>query len=282
VYASFAEADEKFALLTFGLSRCFAVRLVPFAFELIMRFNHRGVVLSTQALMQDEAEASARQCLATFVLNRRRTISAIITEGMTCTDWIHGRSPHKVSISISLVLQDLAYIWQQLEWLIGKSGGDEASSSHGSSSSRTKYSGVSGSNFNSPPTPCFDGIREDNVQEIDRFFARTDRLHLGKPADFRSKEILTSICLYAVKTLLEYVRRSTFSCYGFHQIQIDAYFIYMTVFDKVANINLFNALIEEVLSSAADRTADPRSLKLAVLSNVYSQSSSKIQPEPDS
>jgi hypothetical protein len=59
VYASFAEADEKFALLTFGLSRCFALRLVPFAFELITHFNHRGVVLSTQALMQDEAEASA-------------------------------------------------------------------------------------------------------------------------------------------------------------------------------------------------------------------------------
>jgi hypothetical protein len=281
LFTSLSDAEEKFSLLAFGLSHCFAVRLVPFAFEIITRFNHHAIVLTTRGVMEQQAEATARHCLAAFILSRRRTLSALIAEGMNGTDWLNGRSPHEVSISISLVLQDLAYIWQQLEWLMSKSGADEDSSSVGSSSSRTKYSGVSGPSFSAPRMPCFDGIREDHVQEIDRFFARTDRLHLGKPVEFKSKEVLTTICLYAVKTLLEYVRRCTFSCYGFHQIQIDAYFIYMGVFDKVSNINLFNALIEEVLSSAADRTTDPRSLKLAVLSNVYSQSSSKIQPDPE-
>jgi hypothetical protein len=274
-FASFAEADEKVALLTFGLSHCFAVKLVPFAFEIITRFNHRAVVLTTMPVMQDQAAATARQCLAAFVLNRRRMLSALIAQGMTGADWLNARSPHEASISISLVLQALADIWRQIEWLMHAIGGDEESSSVGSS---TKYSGVSGPSFNSPQAPCFEGLREDHVQEIDRFFARTDRLHLGKPVEFKSKEVLTAICLYTVKTLLEYVRISTFCCYGFHQIQIDAYFLYMGVFDKVANVNLFNALIEEVLSSAADRTADPRPLKLAVLSNVYSHSHERTGP----
>jgi hypothetical protein len=102
---------------------------------------------------------------------------------------------------------------------------------------------------------------------------------LGKTIEFSSKAILTAICMFAVKTLLEYVRSSTFSSSGFNQMHIDSYFIYQSMFDKVADVNSFNAVIEEVLNSAADRTFEPIPLKLAVLANMYSLWGSKPQSE---
>jgi hypothetical protein len=53
------------------------------------------------------------------------------------------------------------------------------------------------------------------------------------------------------------------------------------VFDKVADANLFNALIEEVLSSAAGRTFQPIPLKLAVLANMDIQWGLKPQSETE-
>jgi hypothetical protein len=206
-------------------------------------------------------------------------LSALIAQGMTGTDWLDPRSPREASISISLILQELAYIWRQVEWIMDKVGGGEDSSSHGSRPSRTKYSGYSGSAFSSSQGPLFSGLRDDNVHQIDRYFTTINQLHLRKTTEFNSKAILTTICMFAVKTLLEYVRSSTFSSSGFNQMQIDAYFIYQSVFDKVADATLFNALIEEVLSSAADRTFEPIPLKLAVLANMYSQWGSKAQSE---
>jgi hypothetical protein len=279
ILASLTEADGQLSLLTFGLSQSFHVRLIPFAFDLLARFG--GINDAACQNVQVEAEVAARKCLDAFVWNRRRMLSALIAQGMTGTDWLDGRSPREASISISLILQELAYIWRQVEWITNKVGGGEGSSSHGSRSSRTKYSGYSGSAFNSSQGPLFSGLRDDNVHQIDRYFTTINQLHLRKTTEFSSKAILTAICMFAVKTLLEYVRSSTFSSSGFNQMQIDSYFIYQSVFDKVTDVNLFNALIEEVLSSAADRTFEPIPLKLAVLANMYSQWGSKAQTETE-
>jgi hypothetical protein len=55
----------------------------------------------------------------------------------------------------------------------------------------------------------------------------------------------------------------------------------MCVFDKMSDVNMFVALIEEILSSTADRTVDPMSLKMAVLSNMYAQWNTKAQNESE-
>jgi hypothetical protein len=229
-----------------------------------------------QAALQDEASRAAKVCLGKFIANRRRMLSEVICQGMTGTDWAEQRSARTVSISTKLVIEELSYSWTQVDWVVNTVAKGADGSSHGSLPSRTKYSGFSGSAFNTSQGPLFHGLREDNVHQIDRLFTTVNRLHLGAPVPFEGKPILSAIVMYVAKTMLEYVRQMTLSSTGFNQMQIDSYFLYMSMNDKVSDVGLFNALIEEVLSSAADRTLGPIPLKVAVLSNIYSQYSPKV------
>jgi hypothetical protein len=129
--------------------------------------------------------------------------------------------------------------------------------------------------MNPSQAPVFHGLRDDSVQQIDRLFTTVNRLHLGRKSEFSSRSVLTNICLFCMKTLLEYVRMGSFCSEGFKQMQIDCYFVYMSVFDKVEEVSLMNVILEEILSSAADRTIDPIPLQMAVLSDIYSRSDCK-------
>jgi hypothetical protein len=168
ILASLADADGQLSLLAFGLSQAFHVKLIPFTFDLLTRFG--GINDAACQNVQVDAEATARKCLDAFVWNRRRMLSALIAQGMTSTDWLDSRSPREASISISFILQELAYIWRHAEWIMNRVGAGDDSSSHGSRSSRTKFSGYSGSAFNSSQGPLFSGLRDDNVHQIDRYF----------------------------------------------------------------------------------------------------------------
>jgi hypothetical protein len=275
ILETFCMADSQVSLLAFGLSFIFSTRLIPFAFELIARFDPTSPLLNMQGGLQDEASKAARTCLHRFIANRRRMLSEVVCQGMNGTDWIDHRSARTVSISTRLVIEELSYTWSQVDWVVNKVAKGADGSSHGSVPSRTKFSGFSGSAFHSSQGPLFHGLREDNVHQIDRLFTTVNRLHMGAEVEFESKPVLSAIVVYVVKTMLEYVRLNTFSSAGFNQMQIDAYFLYMSVCDKVVDVGLFNAVIEEVLSSAADRTFEPIPLKLVVLQNIYSQYSAK-------
>lgn len=269
----FINIDPRFSLLTFGLCHHFGIKMIPHIYELASRFDPQSPLLEMEKTLQTDASNATRACLNIFIRNKRKMLSQIIEQGMLSNNWLEALTPHDVSTSICLVIEEIALIWGQLDRILTRV--NDNASSHSSRSSRNVFSVYSGSVLSGSNVPSFHGLREDNIHQIDRLFATVNRLHLGKQAELDSKSIITSIAMYAVKTMLEYVRSLTFSCAGFNQIQVDAYFIFQIINDKIDDLMLFNALIEELLSSATDRTVDPIPFKMVVLQTIYSRSDHK-------
>ncbi|OHT04014.1 hypothetical protein TRFO_28553 [Tritrichomonas foetus] len=266
----FVAIDPRYALLTFGLTHHFGLKMIPFVFELVSRFDPQSPLLEMSKTLQNDAAITARKCLMLFINNKRKMLSQIIEQGMIATNWLEALTPHDVSTPICLVIEELTLIWGQLDRILGRV--NDNASSHSSRSSRNVFSAYSGSVLSGSNVPSFHGLREDNIHQIDRLFATVNRLHLGKEADIECKSVISAIGMYALKTMLEFIRSTTFSCAGFNQMQVDAFFIYQALNEKIEDTALFNALIEELLSSATDRTVDPIPFKMVVLQTIYSRS----------
>ena len=60
---------------------------------------------------------------------------------MTTSNWLEARTPHDLSITANLVIQDLILVWGQLEKILGKGADGSVSSGHSSAlSSRNTLS----------------------------------------------------------------------------------------------------------------------------------------------
>ena len=268
------EVEQRYTMAAFGLANLLASKLIHESFEQVARFEPNNPFLKIEDNLSEEASEAAQKCLIKFVETKRKMLSDLMTDGMQTVNWLEARIPHDVSVPTAIVLQELSAGWVQLSSLLSDT---ESKSSHNSSVSsrpRSTYSGFSGS-LNSNITPMFHGLREDNVCQIDRLFTNVNRLHLSKPPSFNCKSVLSSIAIYTMKTMLELVRATVFNCAGFNQMQVDAYFIYGVLFDKVQDPQLFVALIDEMLSSAAERTVDPIPFQTIVLQDIFMRSNQK-------
>lgn len=125
--------------------------------------------------------------------------------------------------------------------------------------------------YSSSSKPTFYGIREEGIHQIDRLFTSVNRLHLSQELEFDVTIIIGAIIMYTLKSFLEAVRRNVFSCFGFNQMQVNGFFLYTVFADKINQQELFSALIEEIISSAADRTIDPVPLETPALQRIYDE-----------
>ena len=273
--------EPKFSLLAFAVANNFSTKVIPMIFDIIAKFDPNSQILKMQSILQGDAMDSGQKCLQNFIDNKRTMFDELIYQGMQNINWLEAKTPHDANIHICLILQELVQVYEQLNLIFNKVG-EKDTSSHSSLSSRNRFSGYSSSGFGNSQVPLFLGLRDDRIHQIDRLFTNINRLHLRRKVDIYSKSVLSSITTYTLKTMLELIRNNVFSCAGFNQMQVDAYFIYMTLFDKVDDGSLFSALIEELLSSAAERTLEPIPFKNAVLQEIYSTSESIIKRENDS
>lgn len=274
-FDEFDKIDPRFSLLTFGIAHQFGEKTIHLAFDLAARFDHESPLLNMQQMLCTEGHECAQRSLSRFVSMKRKMLSEMIAQGMAAQDWLEVKTPHDVSITSNLVIQEISLIWQQLDKIIQKVKEGSVASTHSSNFSRTTLSTFSTQSGPANQMPLFHGLRDDGMIQIDRLFTTLNHLHLRQEPNFESKSVLTAITFYTLKTMLEYIRKSTFNCAGFNQMQVDAYFMYMTLHDKLENPAMFNALIEEMLSSAADRTISPIPFKNAVLNDIYARSDSK-------
>ena len=75
--------------------------------------------------------------------------------------------------------------------------------------------------------------------------------------------------MYALKTILEIVRSSYLTKKSFNQVQIDLYFIYNKYKSIAKETELFEALVDEVIQSAADRCENPEPIDTSTLASIY-------------
>ena len=106
----FRTCEEQYALLTFGVCYSFSVHVIPYAYELVARFDPQSPLLNIQSTMQDDATQAAQVCLNLYIWTKRKMLSELLGQGMTSTDWANARVPHDVSIFTRLVIEELASV----------------------------------------------------------------------------------------------------------------------------------------------------------------------------
>lgn len=76
--------------------------------------------------------------------------------------------------------------------------------------------------------------------------------------EYNSKGIFSSILRRSLKTLLESVRLSTFSMYGFQQVHLDMYYLNKELNSILVDPESLDLIIEDILASVKERCLDPK------------------------
>lgn len=82
---------------------------------------------------------------------------------------------------------------------------------------------------------------------------------------FNKFSILTGVIKIALKAFLEAARVCTFGKYGLQQMQLDLAYLHIYIWRFVANENIIQDLIEDILTSSVSRCIDPILMDTSVL-----------------
>lgn len=197
--------------------------------------------------------ASSSVCIQRYVDYRRQQIEPLILSFYEEEIFSTKKNPNDIYDSSRAFLMELDDLWTALDAL-------PKSEKTGSSASHLLY--------NTPIVPSFAGIRDDGYGHIDRLFTSINRLGLSKQLPLSKTAIFTSVVFYSIKTLLEVLRMKLLTSEAFNQVQIDAYYLYISIKDRINNSDLFATLVEELVNSAADRTFNAEPLDTAVLKSI--------------
>ena len=202
--------------------------------------------------LEMDCKKTASFCLKNFIANKRQSIDAQLIEEINKFDWSTTKEPKEPS---SVVIEFIKIIEEMHSQLIKVLDPRMP---------RSPYKTSIFGNGN----PNFSGTRNAN-DVIASMFSSVNSLHLGKEISFDTAQIITSIAMYGAKTILELVRNQTFSRCGFNQIQIDCFYIYASLKEKVDSADTFGTLIEEITFSAAEASLEPVPLDITELSAIY-------------
>ena len=208
--------------------------------------------------MNKQFSNATEECIKKYISYERAKFGEIIATGISEKIQTIKEEPTRESETAKSVVEEFNKLLDSLNEVFG----NECRTNEIDSSSHIT--------FRSPQVPSFVGIRDEDFNSIDRLFTSTNRLGLGKWPKLEKKGIFTSIVMYSLKTVLEVLRVQILSQTSFHQVQVDCYFIYTNMKDKVNGSDMFSTLIEEIINSASDRTLDPSPLELTEIRTLFS------------
>ena len=203
--------------------------------------------------LSKDCKRTASLCLKGFVASRRRFYDTALISAVDSIDWQkNGEKPNQPSKFVVDFVASIDGLHSQLVKVL------EAKVPR--SPYKASIFGVG--------NPNFSGTRTAN-DVIASMFSSVNSLHLGREISFETPQIVTAIAMYGVKTILELIRNQTFSSFGFNQVQIDCFFLYSSLKEKIDSVDTFGTLIEEIVVSAAEATIDPVPLDLHELLAIY-------------
>jgi hypothetical protein len=272
VFEFFTTTNPENALVYSVIASAFSEKDIPEIFEQLSRLDQDSPLQSLQEKTSRDCKAVVHTCLARFVSYRRQIGDRFIEEVITQTQWVAiSNPPSRVSPAISRFCADLQALSAEILGLIPLTRQPEpVAADMAALRGRLRSGSYTANSF----APTFSGARDDGIPHIDRLFMSVNRLHLSRELRFEARSIIGAIVMYSLKTFLEFIRLSCFSSHGFNQIQVDVYSLYSVFSEKVGDQDqeLFAGLIEEIISSAADRTAEPRSLDREHLAAIAASS----------
>jgi len=263
LFQLFVNSVDKLALRSTIISIRLSDNEIPRIYSSLMRIENDNTNTHFGAEIIELCRSSASDCLWNYIKMQRSSIDSILLfVDMTnlCM-----REPIKPSPIASLCLTKLLDIFQEVSGVLNNVKLDRIISD---SSPRRTRSNHSASISPSNNTPSFFGLREEGIFHIDRLFNTVNRLELSKKPRIDVKSVFGQIVTYSLKSFLENVRNSLFSPQGFNQVQVDSYYLYVHLKDKVYHSSIFIGLIEEIVTTAGDRTIDPKPLTNAVLKSI--------------
>ena len=112
--------------------------------------------------------------------------------------------------------------------------------------------------------------------EMDMFSSRKKKIFSGLGLDRYSVFLSISLCLY--KSLYERIRKSRLSVKAFEQLHADIYFMYKSIlqFSRMEELNTINGMINQVMSSAINRSEDHKHLDILIVNNMVKTAQMKV------
>lgn len=258
---SFIKGGSPERSLNFGvILQSFAQRDFYKLFGVFGRFNTNQ---SIQENLISTSKQVSFECLWNYITHKRSSIENELFSRYVEGNFLSYRNDNKASDAAQYLFEYIDSVRSEVHEvldIVKEETNEEQSWSVPKYSYKTSLFGTKG--------PSFTGARDGGLQ-IDRMFTTVNRLHLSKDVTFNEKQILNSLIMYALKTILEIVRSSYLTKKSFNQVQIDLYFIYNKYKSIAKETELFEALVDEVMQSAADRCENPEPIDTSTLASIY-------------
>lgn len=258
---SFIKGGSPERSLNFGvILQSFAHRDFYKLFGVFGRFNTNQ---SIQENLISTSKQVSFECLWNYITHKRSSIENELFSRYVEGNFLSYRNDNKASDAAQYLFEYIDSVRSEVHEvldIVKEETNEEQSWSVPKYSYKTSLFGTKG--------PSFTGARDGGLQ-IDRMFTTVNRLHLSKDVTFNEKQILNSLIMYALKTILEIVRSSYLTKKSFNQVQIDLYFIYNKYKSIAKETELFEALVDEVIQSAADRCENPEPIDTSTLASIY-------------
>jgi len=260
LFEFFRLKSQSYSLLFSLICSMFSEFEIPKIFEKLSRFE-QDLPLYIQDQIQQQCKNVSMECLKHYVAHQKCVYDSSIIGSV----WKISKMP--VSPSQFIITFSNSIVESNNEFFkvfsIARKEIDDGSNNRISRSPFKPRNLFGNGSF-----PSFIGIRDEGIQ-IDRMFTSINRLKLQQPLTFDPLAITASILMHSVKSYLEVIRPQTFNQFEFNQIQIDMYYLYYQLKDKVIQTELFGSLIEEIINSSYERTNDPSPLDISNLSSIY-------------
>ncbi|XP_039969339.1 vacuolar protein sorting-associated protein 51 homolog isoform X2 [Bactrocera neohumeralis] len=213
--------------------------------------SENSAVLTHETEICAEMRETAQTLLDAYVRLQGTNISQMMRKSVETRDWLNCLEPRSVRAVMKRVVEELASIETVVASLYEAgvrttASSDSSRKTHFSTLTTTKQHYRSNwSNY----TPS--QLESNYVSNIHRLFS--ERIDIFTNVDFSKVSIVTGIIKIGLKTLLECVRLRTFSKFGLQQVQVDTHYLQMNLWRFVADENLVNFLLDEILGSAVHR-----------------------------
>uniref|UniRef100_A0A1B6MLS5 Vacuolar protein sorting-associated protein 51 homolog n=2 Tax=Graphocephala atropunctata TaxID=36148 RepID=A0A1B6MLS5_9HEMI len=204
-----------------------------------------GALLTTEQEMCAGMRLAAQELLNHYVRMQGLAISQMLRKSVETRDWLHSLEPRTVRAVMKRVMEEMATIDSQVG-LLFEEGIQTEHSSDSSHKTQSRLHRSTASNWSSHSLAA---------SHIHKLFS--ERIEIFASVQFSKVSILTGVIKISLKTLLECIRLRTFSRYGLQQIQVDSHYLQLYLWRYVADENLVQLLLDEVLSSAVHRCLDP-------------------------
>ncbi|GAV08752.1 hypothetical protein RvY_18400 [Ramazzottius varieornatus] len=223
--------------------------------------NERNVHGVPPVLLQ-RAKDTAQKLVNHFVYQEGLSISQMIRKSVETRDWLNTTEPRNVRAVMKRVVEELTATDAQVGQLFEEGTRKEA----GSSSSRRTRPSVAKSVSRSAKWTNYSPVDTSLLSNIQKLFS--ERIEIFGNVDFSKVSILTGVIKIGLKTLLECVRLRTFGKFGLQQLQVDAYYLQQYLWRFVSDENLVTILLEEIVSSAAQRCLEPVLMEQSVVEAI--------------